>query len=121
MGTPEWLGKLFDTIDNKDADGFVAFLTEDATFTFGNADPVQGKTAIKELLIGFFGSIKAIRHEILDVWTHPDAVISRGTVTYTRHDSSTLTVPFANIFKMENNLVREYLIYVDTSQLYAGA
>ncbi len=119
METPGWLGKLFETIDNKDARGFLTFLTDDATFTFGNGDPVHGKEAIKDVLVGFFGSIEAIRHEILDVWTHPDAVISRGTVTYTRHDSSTLTVPFANIFKMDNGLVREYLIYVDTSQLYA--
>ncbi len=121
MGTPDWLGKLFDTIDNKDADGFVTFLTEDAEFVFGNAEPVQGKAAIKELLVGFFGSIKAIGHEIPDVWEHPDAVITRGTVTYTRHDSSKLAVPFANVFKMENGLIREYLIYVDTSRLYAEA
>jgi hypothetical protein len=39
-------------------------------------------------------------------------------VTYTRHDGSTLRVPFANVFKVDAGLVAEYLIFVDVSRLY---
>ena len=44
-------------------------------------------------------------------------MICHGTVTYTRHDSSQLKVPFTNILKMDDKLIKEYLIYVDVSQL----
>jgi hypothetical protein len=41
-----------------------------------------------------------------------------GDVTYTRHDGSALEAKFANVFKMEGDLIKEYNIYVDASDLY---
>lgn len=119
MSTPNWFKQLFENIDKMDTDGFVSVLTDDAIFKFGNAEAVIGKPAIGEAIAGFFSSIKAISHEILDTWELPGTVICRGNVTYTRHDSSQLTVPFANIFKIENDMVKEYLIYADISSLYS--
>lgn len=119
MKTPEWVERLFRVIDNKDADGFVSFLTDDAVFTFGNQEPVKGKAAIREAVKGFFESIRALDHDIIETWVHPESVICRGTATYTRHDSSLLSVPFVNVFKMDAELIKEYLIYVDASQLYS--
>jgi hypothetical protein len=40
-------------------------------------------------------------------------------VSYRRHDGSELTVPFANILKGSEEGIREYLIFADTSRLYA--
>jgi ketosteroid isomerase-like protein len=120
MNDLQWLHKLFAAIDGKDADAFVAFLTEDAVFAFGNLPPVSGKTAIRETLVGFFASIRALRHEVTDTWTLPDVFVAIGQVTYTRHDGSPLSVPFADVLKMQKKLVREYLIYVDASRLYVS-
>ena len=100
------------------AEGFVSHLSEDAIFKFGNADAVAGKAAIQDAVAAFFGSIKGIRHHLLETWAQADAVICRGTVAYTRHDGSELSVPFANILKMRDGLISEYLIYIDTSELY---
>jgi ketosteroid isomerase-like protein len=119
MTDPQWVPRLFAAIDSNDADAFVGFLTEDAVFAFGNLPPVAGKAAIREMLVGFFGSIRALRHEVSDAWTLPDVVVAIGQVTYTRHDGSTLSVPFADVLRMKKKLVREYLIYVDASRLYA--
>jgi ketosteroid isomerase-like protein len=119
MNDLQWLHKLFAAIDGKDADAFVAFLTEDAVFAFGNLPPVSGKAAIRETLVGFFGSIRALRHEVTDTWTLPDVFVAIGQVTYTRHDGSALPVPFADVLRMKKGLAREYLIYVDASRLYA--
>ena len=41
----------------------------------------------------------------------------QGQVTYTRHDGSQLSVPFANIFKLRDNLIEEYRIFGDFSAL----
>jgi len=117
--TPLWVTTLFHALDVFDADTFASFLTDDAIFVFGNAEPVRGKQAIREVVAGFFTSIKAIRHDLLETWTLPQVAICQGTVTYTRHSGSRLRVPFANIFKLRNGLIQEYLIYVDNSQLYA--
>jgi ketosteroid isomerase-like protein len=115
---PSWLKTLFNALDTFDAKTFASFLTDDATFIFANAEPVRGKATIQDAVAGFFSSIKAIRHDMSDCWVLPDAVISRGIVTYTRHSGTQLRVPFANIFNMRNERIQDYLIYVDNSQLY---
>jgi len=114
----EWTRRLFQSIDNRDIDEFEGFLTDDVVFKFGNADPVKGKATVREVVAGFFGSISGLQHSLEKVWDEEDAIICHGRVTYTRHDSSNLSVPFANIFVMRDDLIEEYLIFVDTSDLY---
>jgi uncharacterized protein (TIGR02246 family) len=109
--------ELFDTIDRKDADGFAAFLTEDAVFRMGNGDPVTGKASIREMVRGFFASLKGLRHEVTEEWALGSAAVCHGTVTYTRQDGSELRAPFANILKLQDGLIREYLVFIDVSAL----
>ena len=47
-----------------------------------------------------------------------DGVVCHGRVTYTRKDNSTLTVPFANVMKLDAKGIYKYLIFADTSDLY---
>lgn len=113
--------QLFRAIDGKDADGFAAHLTPDATFQFGNAPVVTGRDSVREIVHQFFAAIAAVKHTIHEKWVEPDTIICRGEVAYTRHDDSVLQVPFANILKLRGDLIHDYLIYVDTSQLFATA
>jgi hypothetical protein len=113
--------RLFESIDEMDTDKFASFLTDDARFRFGNAPDAVGKSAVKEAVAGFFTTIKRISHRHLNIWTVPDTVIYQGEVTYTRHDDSTLTLPFVNVFGMSGDLIKDYLIYVDINPLYAHA
>ena len=112
------VGRLFAGIDNRDLESFLACLSDDVFFRFGNAPGVKGKTAVGDAVRAFFGSIQALRHDLTETWEQPGVVICHGRVTYTRHDASTLAVPFANILKMDGDLIGEYLIYVDVSGLY---
>jgi ketosteroid isomerase-like protein len=114
---PSQMRELFDTIDRKDADGFAAFLTEDAVFKMGNGHPVTGKAAIREMVKGFFVGLKGLRHEVTEEWTFGSAALCHGTVTYTRQDGSELRVPFANVLKLQDSLIREYLVFIDVSEL----
>jgi uncharacterized protein (TIGR02246 family) len=118
MATPLLVTKLFHALDVFDAETFASFLTDDAVFVFGNAEPVRGKQAIRDLVASFFTSIKAIQHDLLDTWTMTETVICRGIVTYTRHSGSQLSVPFANVFKLQGDRIQDYLIYVNNSELY---
>lgn len=119
MNLRDWIDALFAAIDGKDAENFVGFLTEDACFAFGNLPALAGRAAIRDFVAAFFAGIRAVSHRVPDVWQADDTVICRGEVTYTRHDGSTLTVPFANIFRMAGGKVRDYRIYADASALHA--
>ncbi len=110
---------LFAAIDSRDAEGFAALLHADAVFYFGNAPPVQGREAIREVVAAFFASIASVQHQLEDVWRPPETLICHGDVTYVRHDDSRLTVPFANVLRLDGGLARDYRIFVDISALYA--
>ena len=118
MTKTSWVYELFQSIDKQDIDAFLTFLADDVFFRFGNAEPVHGKNNVGNIVKGFFESIKAIQHDISETWSLDESIICHGFVTYTRHDNSTLTVPFANIFKLDGQAITEYLIYADLSQLY---
>jgi limonene-1,2-epoxide hydrolase len=110
--------QVFEAIDQFDAPRFASFMTDDAVFRFGNMPAVEGRNQIEAFVGGFFQSIKAIKHDQIEVWEAEGVRLMNGRVTYTRHDDTTLTVFFANTFKMEGDKIREYFIFVDTSALY---
>ena len=121
MSERELVGRLFTGIDNRDLESFLACLSDNVFFRFGNAPGVEGKAAVGDAVQAFFESIQALQHDLTETWEQPGVVVCHGHVTYTRHDASTLTVPFANILKMDGDLIGEYLIYADISELYTSS
>jgi len=119
MDTQQFLKSLMASIDAKDAEKFVTHVTDDAVFKFGNMEPVQGKDNVRQAVAGFFSSIKGLNHKLLDTIEQDGRLVMRGEVTYTRHNDTLLTVPFVNFFNMNGDLIKDYLIYLDASQLYA--
>jgi len=109
---------LFKIIDGMDAAAFATFLTDDLIFRFGNMPVVEGKDNVVEAVTGFYASIRSLSHEVDNIWITDDVAVCNGSVTYTRHDSGTLSVPFANIFHFREDLIKDYRIYADISQLY---
>jgi ketosteroid isomerase-like protein len=109
---------MYKAIDAKDPIGMCNFLTEDSSFTFANMPAVVGKSNIINFLDGFFQSIKGLRHTNIEYRNYGDEWFANGTVTYTRLNESTLQVPFAVLLKMHSNLIQDYRIYVDASELY---
>ena len=114
------IGGLFRAIDARDAAAFVGYLTDDAVFRFGSASPVQGRAAVQAAVEGFFGSIAGLSHAIHKTLCDGDTLVCEGVVTYTRHDGSTIAIPFANVFEYAGDLVAEYKIYIDIAPLYAS-
>ncbi|MBS3102994.1 nuclear transport factor 2 family protein [Candidatus Woesearchaeota archaeon] len=114
----KWVDELFRAIDSMDIEKFAGFLADNAVFRFGNADAVHGREEIKKSVSQFFSIIKALSHKITMVWEHNGNVMCHGEVTYTRKDSSKVTLPFANIFYMDKSLISKYLIYIDIGPLF---
>jgi uncharacterized protein (TIGR02246 family) len=114
-----FINDLLAAIDRKDAAAFAAFLTPDANFCFGNNPAIAGRRAIETAVAAFFEAIKSVSHRLENQWSVPDAAICIGVVTYTRHDGSTLRVPFANVMKLRSGGICDYLIFTDNSALFA--
>jgi len=112
-------GGMFAAIDTQDSAGFVSYLTEDAVFRFGSAPPVQGRNAIQTAVDGFFTTIAACSHKIAKSLRQDDSVVCEGEVTYQRHDGSSVTLPFTDIFEYDGELIAHYKIYIDIAPLYA--
>lgn len=120
MENEPFIRRLLATIDARDPKAFAGFLTSDAIFRFGNHPAVLGREAIEATVGDFFRAIKSVSHRLEEQWSLADVVICTGMVTYTRHDGSTLQVPFANILKLRPPGICDYRIFVDNSALFAA-
>lgn len=125
-----WASDLYATaVDRKDAVGFAAAFTENASLRFGNAPPLSGRTAIQTAIAQFFTTFTALRHESRGVWLTDDTLILEAVVTYTRHDAREVSIPAVTIFHLagaspddkERPLADDCRIYVDLTPLYAPA
>jgi limonene-1,2-epoxide hydrolase len=111
--------RLFAAIDSKDTDAFLSFIRDDGVFRFGSMPGVQGQDAIREAVDGFFASIAGSRHTIEQSLAGDGTLVFEGKVTYERHNGSELTLPFANVFDLDGDLISTYKIYIDIAPLYA--
>jgi len=75
------VAQVFADIDALDADKFVAHLTPDVAFRFGNADPVIGRAAVKEAVVGFWATIDGLTHHTRNVWEFGDTEEPRASRT----------------------------------------
>ncbi len=114
-----WWERLFESIDGKDVPGFLSFLTVDAEFRFANNPSAYGRDEIGAVVGGFLGAIGGSKHRLIHAWKDEETAACEGEVTYTRHDGSTLTLPFVNVFYMRDGSIARYLIYIDNSALFA--
>lgn len=113
------LDDLFASIDELNVDRFLRFLTDDATFRFGSGEPAKGHAEIREAVGGFFTTIAGCNHALGTIIADNGTLVCEGEVTYTRHDQTSITLPFANVFEFEGDLISHYKIYADAAPLYA--
>jgi hypothetical protein len=111
---------LFADIDSMDPDAFAAHLADDVSFKFGNSDPVIGRQAVRDTWAGFCDGIAGVSHEVIEQWDQGPATIVESTVTYTRKDQSTISLPVVTIYRGEGELIDDYRIFMDVAPLFNG-
>ena len=119
MSQESWLQELFGSIDAMKTAVFVGFLAPGAVFRFGSAPAVTGRDAIAAAVDQFFASIAGVSHRLDKVFLQEGSIAVEGEVTYTRHDQSSVTLPFVDVFEMADKQVSSYRIYIDIGPLYA--
>jgi limonene-1,2-epoxide hydrolase len=85
----------------------------------GSAAPVHGQAEIREAVEGFLATIDGCKHVLDKIIVDNGTLVCEGEVTYTRHDGTEITLPFANIFEFEGDFIADYRIYADAAPLYA--
>ena len=63
-------------------------------------------------------SIRASEHQVSECWSGADSAACEGTCTYTRHDGSTITLPFVDVLHFRGEKAAKYCIYMDVGPLY---
>jgi len=113
---------VFETIDGMKADEYASYFAEDASFRFGNAEPIVGRRAIRDAMVVFFSTIKGLRHEIVGVWEGEWAlgvVYSVETeVTYTRKDDAVVSLPATSTMRLDGDRIQDWRIFADISPVY---
>ena len=101
-------------------DRFSAHLADDVEFRFGNADPVHGRAAVRDVWAGFCETVDGVRHDLVSQWDVGDAVIAESDVTYTRKDGGSVTVPVVTIYRPAGGPIDDYRVFIDLAPLFAG-
>jgi ketosteroid isomerase-like protein len=112
---------MFAAGDSGDVDGLLGFLTDDVVLVFGNGEPVH-KDGIRDLWGQVVSTLKGVRHEIHDIWhaaEDADVLIARMTVHYSKLDGSVVSLPCVNVFRLRDELIADYRIYIDASPVFA--
>lgn len=109
---------LFADIDSMEPERFTQHLAEDAVMRFGNAEPVQGRDAIRDVWASFCDSIAGVRHALIEQWQQGPATIVESDVTYTRRDGREVTVPVVTIYRAPGDLIEDYRVFIDLAPLF---
>jgi SnoaL-like protein len=117
----QWFNDLLDEVDQESAIGFASNFTDDGVFTWGNFNPVVGRTAITEFTQDFFANVTSVRHQLDNYWLVEEQcrAMTNGKVTFTRLDGSTVTVGFVTLshFTKDGTRMTDYQVYLDPSPL----
>ena len=57
---------------------------------------------------------------MIEQWNDGAATIVESTVTYTRKDGSTISLPVVTIYRGEGELIDDYRIFMDVAPLFAS-
>ena len=116
----EWVEDLYEALDAKDVDAFVAKLTPGAEVRFANGEPVEGRVAVRDAYTEFFRSIDSVSHAFTSQLRVDDTLIIEQAVTYGRRDGSSIVVPAVTIFELSDSMADRMQTYTDVSLLFPG-
>ncbi len=114
-----WIAAYFAEVDRMDPDGLMAWYAEDCSFRFASQPRVEGKAAIRQVLAGFYGSIRSMRHHRTGVWVDADAPsgVWEADVTFVMPDGRPVSVPAVSVLRLRGGLVHDFRFVMDASAL----
>ena len=114
---PEWASDIFDAVDRNDVDRFLRYLADNASFGFDGTPMATGKTQIRTLVEGYLSGFDRLIHHFDEVVTQGNSTFIRGRVDYIIDGSGIANAGWAVCFHRSDDLVTDYLIYMDPTPL----
>ncbi|MDQ3041070.1 MAG: nuclear transport factor 2 family protein [Acidobacteriota bacterium] len=115
-----WVKNIFANADKLDLNQYLASFTDDARFQVGSEPPAVGRAAIEQAGGNLFSSVKAMKHNFVEVWLEENVAIIEATVEYTRFDERVVPVPCVTILRTENDLIKDARVFMDISPVFAA-
>lgn len=109
----------FRAVDAKDMAAFLAMLTDDHVFVFGDREPVIGKAGAQEQVAAFWSSITALHHNIQRIHRADNWIVVESVVDYERLDGRVVHVPCCDVFRTAHAKIAETHAYLDQSAVWA--
>jgi ketosteroid isomerase-like protein len=114
----EWVETIYEALDAKDLDGFVAKLTPGAEVRFGNGAPVAGRVAVRDAFAEFFAAIDTASHAFTSQLRVDDTLIIEQMITFTRRDGGAVVIPAVTIFELTEGKADRMQTYIDVSPVF---
>lgn len=116
----EFVTKVFAAVDATDATAFSRFFAAGGRMVFGNNEPMIGPEAIEAGVKSFFGTIKGLRHTVVNEWVVGSETICELSVSYDRLDGKTVTIPAVGIWHVDGQgKIDDYRVYFDLAPVFA--
>jgi limonene-1,2-epoxide hydrolase len=112
---------MFAALDRESVAALFPYLHDDVIWRFASYPVGKGKNSFAAAWSAMSGQVKALEHTVHELWSQGEAIFCHGEVSYHRLDAPTVTVPFANVFRLRGEKIAEYLIYVDASAVFGAA
>lgn len=116
----EWYLSYLKVLDDKDVEGYGAFLSDDCVMQSNNNPPVEGKVAILNYLAQYWSTFGSLRHDLLNIYGSESAFVLEALNHYQRKDGKPVTLrAVAFTDRNESGLVTSVRFYTDTTKLFA--
>jgi ketosteroid isomerase-like protein len=102
----------------QDWEKFLPYFHPNLLYKVGAAEPVHGPQACKEFLARVYTKLKPGAHEVRQTWEIDNVVIVEMDAKYnTVEDGREVVVPCCDIYRFEGDLIKEWRVYPDASNV----
>lgn len=105
-------------VDAGDAELFGSFFATDATYRFGNAEPLRGRDAVVAATAGAADSLPWVRHTVDQVAHVGDQLFCRFTIETAGPDGSTVAMPCVTVIWLAGGEIVDYRVHMDLAPAF---
>jgi ketosteroid isomerase-like protein len=115
-----WYLSYLNRLDDKDVEGYGAFLSDDCVMLSNNNHPVQDKATILNYLSQYWKTFGSLTHELLNIYGSDTNFVLEALNHYMRLDGKPVTVT-AVAFTDRNDagFVTSVRFYTDTNPVFS--
>lgn len=116
----DWYLAYLTALDAKDMDAYAGFLAEDVELIMNNAEPTNGRDAVREGLAGYWQTFGELEHELLNIYGGDDRFVLEALNHYVTQDDRRVTLrAVAFTDRNEEGLVTSVRLFSDTGPLFS--